>query len=102
MTGFHKILSSERGQTQKSVPCTQSPQIAKVICAIRSQHVISVGLGSDSEGVREGPSLDYVGGVPSLDLVVMVIQLLSHVQLFATPWTVAHQAPLSLKFSWQE
>lgn len=62
MTGFHKILLSERGQTQKSVPCTQSPQIAKVICAIRSQHVISVGLGSDSEGVREGPSLDYVGG----------------------------------------
>ena len=27
---------------------------------------------------------------------------LSHVQLFATPWTVAHQAPLSLEFSRQE
>ena len=26
----------------------------------------------------------------------------SHVQLFATPWTVAHQARLSLGFSWQE
>ena len=23
----------------------------------------------------------------------------SHVQLFATPWTVAHQAPLSMEFS---
>ena len=23
-------------------------------------------------------------------------------QLFVTPWTVAHQAPLSLEFSWQE
>ena len=29
-------------------------------------------------------------------------KLLSHVQLFATPWTVAHQAPLSMGFSRQE
>ena len=29
-------------------------------------------------------------------------QLLSHVQLFTTPWTVAHQAPLSIGFSRQE
>ena len=27
---------------------------------------------------------------------------LSHVQLFATPWTVAHQAPQSMGFSRQE
>ena len=26
----------------------------------------------------------------------------SHVQFFATPWTVAHQAPLSMGFSRQE
>ena len=26
----------------------------------------------------------------------------SHVRLFAVPWTVAHQAPLSMEFSWQE
>ena len=26
----------------------------------------------------------------------------SHVQLFTTPWTVAHQAPLSMEFSRQE
>ena len=29
-------------------------------------------------------------------------QLLSHVQLFATLWTVAHQASLSMEFSRQE
>ena len=28
-------------------------------------------------------------------LIVVVVQLLSHVQLFATPWTAAHQASLS-------
>ena len=27
---------------------------------------------------------------------------LSRVRLFATLWTVAHQAPLSMGFSWQE
>ena len=30
------------------------------------------------------------------------VKSLSHVQLFATPWTVAHQAPLSVGFSRQE
>ena len=29
-------------------------------------------------------------------------QLLSHVRLFVTPWTVAHQAPPSMEFSRQE
>ena len=29
-------------------------------------------------------------------------QMLSHVWLFVTPWTVAHQAPLSMGFSRQE
>ena len=31
-----------------------------------------------------------------------VVQSLSHVQLFATPWTVDHQAPLSMGFFRQE
>ena len=30
------------------------------------------------------------------------VQLLSHVQIFATPWTVAHQTPLSVGFSRQD
>ena len=32
----------------------------------------------------------------------MHAQLLSHVQLFAAPWTIAHQAHLSMEFSRQE
>ena len=32
----------------------------------------------------------------------MRVQLLSYVQLFETPWTVARQAPLSMEFSRQE
>ena len=34
--------------------------------------------------------------------VKVKVKSLSHVQLFATPWTVAHQAPLSMGFSRQE
>ena len=30
------------------------------------------------------------------------VRLLSHVRLFVTPWTVAHQVPLSKEFSRQE
>ena len=32
----------------------------------------------------------------------MSLKSLSHVQLFAFPWTVAHQAPLSMEFFRQE
>ena len=32
----------------------------------------------------------------------MKVKSLSHVRLFATPWTVAHQAPQSMEFSRQE
>ena len=32
----------------------------------------------------------------------MCAQLLKHVQLFETPWTIAYQAPLSMEFSRQE
>ena len=31
--------------------------------------------------------------------VCVCAQLLSHVRLFVTPWTVVHQAPLSMRFS---
>ena len=32
-------------------------------------------------------------------MMVLVVQLLSHMQLFATPWTASHQAPLSSSIS---
>ena len=33
---------------------------------------------------------------------ILYVCMLSHVQLFATPWTVAHQALLSMGFSREE
>ena len=37
-----------------------------------------------------------LGAVMHSTPMLLGVQLLSHVQLFATPWTVAHQAPLSM------
>ena len=34
--------------------------------------------------------------------IMCVLSSLSHVGLFVTQWTIAHQAPLSMKFSRQE
>ena len=54
-----------------------------------------------SETVRQsGPGADSHGRRP--DSKVSEVKLLSRVQLFSTPWTVAYQAPLSMGFSRQE
>ena len=39
---------------------------------------------------------------PLLQKVKVKVKSLSHTGLFATPWTVAHQAPVSMGFSRQE
>ena len=44
----------------------------------------------------------YVLYMDIMTLCVCYAELLSHVQLFTTPWTVACQAPLSMEFSRQE
>ena len=40
--------------------------------------------------------------LPALSLLKVKVKSLSHVRLFVTPWTAAHQAPRSMEFSRQE
>ena len=50
-------------------------------------------------------TIDFIAEITMLILLIRVCvcaQLLSHVRLFVTPWTVVHQAPLSMMFSSQE
>ena len=48
-------------------------------------------------------SWHYYNSILSCFVCVCVcVCVLSHGQLFVTPWTVAHQAPLSMEFSRQE
>ena len=49
--------------------------------------------------IRTDKKLQYFH---SNDTVLCCAQSLSHVQLFMTPLTIAHQAPLSMGFSRQE
>ena len=48
--------------------------------------------------VGKAPGTEFLAYC-SLDTV---LRHFSHVQLFVTPWTIAHQAPLSMGFSRQE
>ena len=43
----------------------------------------------------------HTGEVTESQHILVVVQSLGRVQLFVTPWTVAHQAPLSIGFSRQ-
>ena len=40
--------------------------------------------------------------VYSIGMHTVVDPSLSYIQLFVIPWTIAHQDPLSLEFSWQK
>ena len=45
---------------------------------------------------------DFKCSTQCLAFSFVVVQSFTCVQLFATPWTAAHQAPLSMGFSRQE
>ena len=51
----------------------------------------------DSPGKNTGVGCHFL-----LQCMKVKVKSLSHVQLLATPWTTAHQAPLSMGFSRQE
>ena len=57
--------------------------------------------GRKEEGRREGRKIARISGRCKFSSSRSV-KLLSHVQLFATPWTAALQVPLSREFSRQE
>ena len=52
-------------------------------------------------GRRESYMTEWLNWTEGTLCVCECTQLLSHVPLFATPWTIAHQAPLSIEFSRQ-
>ena len=53
-------------------------------------------------GILQARTLEWVAISFSKRNYRKKVKLLSHVQLFVTPWTVAYQAPLSMEFSRQE
>ena len=67
-------------------------------CVLSSLALCALSGGMGPQGLTGGPS----PGNPPLALPqVCVLRCFSRVPLFATLWTVAHQAPLSMGFSRQ-
>ena len=52
--------------------------------------------------MRDNSSQEALSPASWNECLKVKVKLLSHVQLFGTPWTVAHQAPPSIEFSRQE
>ena len=66
----------------------------------RKQHILFYWLNKKDDGVcRLGLSRNWINRMYR-DL--LCVSGLSHFQLFVTPWTVTHQAPLSMQFFRQE
>ena len=70
------FFSSKLAEGENRVPQTQPPSLGMAFTTV-----------SDSQGEK---------------WVCMCVCVLSHVRLFATPWTVARQAPLSMGFPRQD
>ena len=59
--------------------------------------------GSPVPGILQARTLEWVAiSFSNAWKWKVEVKSLSHVQLFATPWTAAYQAPPSMGFSWQE
>ena len=61
--------------------------------------------GAPTPRIQPGALPKHLQGMPDQILPkvqILYVKSLSHLQLFATPWTVAYQAPQSMDFSRQE
>ena len=67
---------------------------------LRFRLFVSIGLFTTGVFLPESFVTREVSNTAVAQTALVVVQLLSCVQLFATPWTAAHQASLSFAFSW--
>ena len=64
--------------------------------------LIDFGLSESTLEPGDKVSLASSTGLSRKRLLLLLLSRFSHVQLCATPWTAAYQAPLSMGFSRQE
>ena len=77
-------------------------QLVKNLPAMREIWVQSLGLENPLHEGTAAHSSILAWRMNSILFMGYVLCVLSHVQFFVTPWTTAHQAPLSMEFSRQE
>ena len=89
----------ELGWTTAAAAAAKSLQLCPTLC----NPIDSNPPGPAVPGILQGRTLEWVAiSFSNAWKWKVKVKLLSHVWLLATPWTAAHQAPLSLGFSRQE
>ena len=90
--GFHSLLETTVGSMPRGL--------------LRDSSSRHSSTGHQTQQGRESASKagviilrPLITGVTSISFATCIVCVLSHVRLFVTPWTVAHQAPLSMEFS---
>ena len=93
------------------LPAPTEPEYGRRVCWVLTRRENEKWTGRGDAGVTDGESEEGPGWLTDKvawdatspgDQACMCVKLLSRVQLFATPWTAACQAPLSRGFSRQE
>ena len=91
LTGVSRVKLWSEGKSAKQ---SWQPSALNVL-----HHSFNTGFPCGSSGKESTCNAGDLVLIPGLGSEVKSI---SHVQLFATPWTVAHQPPRSMRFSRQE
>ena len=88
---------------EASLPPIKNSLIWQIKQELTNKAIMPQGPASASKGIANCPNRpQHSNGSGNTSLYLLLMCVLSHVQLFGTPWTGACQAPLSMEFSRQE
>ena len=73
-----------------------------ILCTLNLHINFKINLSISAKKNKDGILIEILLNPYSVQRVKVKVKSLSRVRLFATPWSVAHQAPLSMGFSRQE
>ena len=88
------MLLTPKFLTSSPRPFSQTPDFFHCLCTIST---VCITFNSNSTC----PKLNTCSSPTHVPQLVFIVQLLTCIQLFVTPWDIAHQAPLSSTISWR-
>ena len=89
--------------SDKPLNCSAAAAKSLQLCLTLCDPIAGSPPGSPIPGILQARTLEWVAiSFSNAWKWKVKVKLFSHVHLFATPWTAAHQAPLSMGFSRQE
>ena len=102
-TWFHTFLSSHRIWSYLSPLLSLAAAKSLQLCPTLCNPIDGSPPGSPIPGILQARTLEWVAiSFSNAWKWKVKVKSLSHVRLFATPWSAAYQAPLPMGFSRQE